>query len=151
MKFLQEPGGITRKSSSNSSRRSNFQDVNGGQPNLVEVIPLSACSIPIIPVRRTSQPWTNLTCIGCPQDSPEEEKSYMPSSVNAISGQRLSFQGQKHSKRKKKRRAPRFNSVSKIDRASRIFFPLLFLTINLFYWYSYLSRTKRIIQLNVPY
>lgn len=38
------------------------------------------------------------------------------------------------------KRMPRFNSVSKIDRASRIFFPFVFLLINLFYWYSYLSK-----------
>lgn len=99
--------------------------------------------------RRSSQPWSNLNCLGCQQKSPSE-KSYSPSSVNVISGQRLSFQEHRH-RRKKKRRAPRFNSVSKIDRASRIFFPLLFLTINLFYWYSYLSRTKRIQNINVAY
>ena len=39
---------------------------------------------------------------------------------------------------------PRFNSVSKIDRTSRLGFPLFFLTINLFYWFAYLSRSKRI-------
>lgn len=38
------------------------------------------------------------------------------------------------------KRMPRFNSVSKIDRASRVFFPFVFLLINLFYWYSYLSK-----------
>jgi len=42
------------------------------------------------------------------------------------------------------KRAPRFNSVSKIDRASRIVFPLLFLMINLFYWYSYLAKSERL-------
>lgn len=46
--------------------------------------------------------------------------------------------------RKKKKRTPRFNSVSKIDRSSRVVFPVLFIAINLFYWYSYLSRTQRI-------
>lgn len=39
---------------------------------------------------------------------------------------------------------PRYNSVSKIDRASRLVFPLFFLAINLAYWFSYLSRSKRI-------
>ncbi|XP_031783046.1 GABA-gated ion channel GRD isoform X2 [Nasonia vitripennis] len=42
------------------------------------------------------------------------------------------------------RRMPRYNSVSKIDRASRLVFPLFFLAINLFYWFAYLSRSKRI-------
>lgn len=29
------------------------------------------------------------------------------------------------------------NSVSQIDRVSRVFFPILFVAINLFYWYTY--------------
>lgn len=33
------------------------------------------------------------------------------------------------------------NSVSKIDQVSRITFPLLFVTINLFYWYTYTNST----------
>lgn len=33
-----------------------------------------------------------------------------------------------------------FNSVSKIDRMSRIVFPLLFGTFNLVYWATYLNR-----------
>lgn len=51
-------------------------------------------------------------------------------------------------RRSRTRRTPRFNSVSKIDRASRIFFPLVFLLINLFYWllythaYAYLPSTN---------
>ncbi|EAA05037.5 AGAP011349-PA, partial [Anopheles gambiae str. PEST] len=51
-----------------------------------------------------------------------------------------------HRTRRRRKRAPRFNSVSKIDRASRIFFPLLFLAINVFYWYLYLSRSERLPQ-----
>ncbi|XP_035787592.1 gamma-aminobutyric acid receptor alpha-like isoform X3 [Anopheles albimanus] len=51
-----------------------------------------------------------------------------------------------HRSRRRRKRAPRFNSVSKIDRASRIFFPLLFLAINVFYWCLYLSRSERIPQ-----
>ena len=46
--------------------------------------------------------------------------------------------------RERQRRMPRYNSVSKIDRASRLVFPLFFLAINLFYWFAYLSRSKRI-------
>lgn len=33
-----------------------------------------------------------------------------------------------------------FNSVSKIDRMSRIMFPVLFGTFNLVYWATYLNR-----------
>lgn len=132
-----------RKNSGNNGQQPVFQNINGGNPHFLEVIPLSACSIPMTPVRRPSQPWRALPCIGCPPKNVENP----PSSVNTITTHRLSLQGQRH--RKKKKRTPRYNSVSKIDRASRIVFPLLFLTINLFYWYSYLSRTERITQLNV--
>lgn len=34
------------------------------------------------------------------------------------------------------------NSVSKIDKISRVVFPVLFLTINLFYWYIYLVLSE---------
>jgi gamma-aminobutyric acid receptor subunit alpha len=36
-----------------------------------------------------------------------------------------------------------FNSVSKIDKLSRVIFPLLFFVINLIYWAFYLSRSQR--------
>lgn len=36
-----------------------------------------------------------------------------------------------------------FNSVSKVDKFSRLFFPLLYLAINLIYWVFYLSRSQR--------
>lgn len=36
-----------------------------------------------------------------------------------------------------------FNSVSKIDKLSRVIFPLLFFFINLIYWVFYLSRSQR--------
>ncbi|KAK9731194.1 Neurotransmitter-gated ion-channel transmembrane region [Popillia japonica] len=127
-----------------TSTSNNGRSCQNGDHHFIEVIPLSACSIPIPSNRRPSQPWCNLSCIGKPQ----EDKSYKPATVNVVSDQRLSFQGQKQ-RRKKKKRTPRFNSVSKIDRASRVVFPLLFVTINLFYWYSYLSRTERFHQLNV--
>ncbi len=36
------------------------------------------------------------------------------------------------------------NSVSKIDKISRVFFPLTFALINAFYWYNYLKHSERI-------
>jgi gamma-aminobutyric acid receptor subunit alpha len=36
-----------------------------------------------------------------------------------------------------------FNSVSKVDKFSRVGFPLLFFVINLIYWIFYLSRSQR--------
>ncbi|KAK6618047.1 hypothetical protein RUM44_002489 [Polyplax serrata] len=46
--------------------------------------------------------------------------------------------------RRRRQRMPRCNSVSKIDKISRIVFPLLFAAINVLYWYSYLMRSERI-------
>jgi len=37
-----------------------------------------------------------------------------------------------------------FNSVSKIDRMSRVLFPVLFSSFNLVYWATYLSREPNI-------
>uniref|UniRef100_A0A6P7FGI4 Gamma-aminobutyric acid receptor alpha-like n=1 Tax=Diabrotica virgifera virgifera TaxID=50390 RepID=A0A6P7FGI4_DIAVI len=54
----------------------------------------------------------------------------------SVASRRVSTQSSKGYRKKK--RSPRFNSVSKIDRVSRILFPFLFIAINTFYWYSYL-------------
>ncbi|XP_063224961.1 gamma-aminobutyric acid receptor alpha-like [Bacillus rossius redtenbacheri] len=43
----------------------------------------------------------------------------------------------------RRRHSPCYNSVSQVDRASRLLFPLSFLAINAFYWYCYLSRSRR--------
>lgn len=40
-------------------------------------------------------------------------------------------------------RSRNYNSVSKIDKCSRIAFPLLFFAINLLYWVFYLTRSQR--------
>ncbi|XP_043208442.1 gamma-aminobutyric acid receptor alpha-like, partial [Amphibalanus amphitrite] len=37
-----------------------------------------------------------------------------------------------------------FNSVSKIDRSSRVLFPAVFLAVNTVYWYAYLSHSGRL-------
>lgn len=36
------------------------------------------------------------------------------------------------------------NSVSKIDKISRVVFPMTFTSLNIFYWYSYLKHSERI-------
>lgn len=40
-------------------------------------------------------------------------------------------------------RRTQFNSVSKIDKFSRFFFPFLFFVINVFYWCFYLTQSQR--------
>jgi hypothetical protein len=34
------------------------------------------------------------------------------------------------------------NSVSKVDQFARVFFPVSFMAINVFYWYSYLYKSS---------
>ena len=36
-----------------------------------------------------------------------------------------------------------FNSVSRIDRGSRVLFPAVFLAVNTVYWYAFLSHSGR--------
>ncbi|XP_018333904.1 gamma-aminobutyric acid receptor alpha-like, partial [Agrilus planipennis] len=144
-----------KNSKTGGSRKPRFlENANGEQSNTVEVITLSACTIPLTtPSSRKSSrsSWNHLPCISCPQDEKTNNKPLFPSNpgVNSNPAGQHTNTAQSRKSRRKKKRAPRFNSVSKIDRASRVVFPLLFLTINLFYWYSYLSRTKRIHNFNV--
>ncbi|XP_071638259.1 GABA-gated ion channel isoform X2 [Temnothorax longispinosus] len=131
-----------RKSSASSTTRERGNRnlaINGD--SMIEVIPLSAISIPD---RDPAVPghW-QISCMTCspppaprqmpppPQPQPQPQP---PSSKRATSS----------ASRRRRRRTPRYNSVSKIDRVSRVMFPLFFLTINLFYWYAYLSRSERI-------
>ena len=115
---------IRRKSSINSSGRScgsrNFA-MNGD--GIIEVIPLSA--LPDPERRRSGNQW-QLSCVPCSPPPPQPPLRHVST------------------RRRHHRRAPRYNSVSKIDRASRVVFPLFFLAINVFYWWSYLSRSERI-------
>lgn len=118
--------------------------------NIVEVIPLSTSHFPVQQSshRQRNRCWTSMFCW---RQTKREYKEFYNNSVKTImSSRRLSsvHQEQNGYRKKKKKRTPRFNSVSKIDRSSRIVFPLLFIAINLFYWYSYLSRTQRIYYLS---
>uniref|UniRef100_A0A182IXD7 Neurotransmitter-gated ion-channel transmembrane domain-containing protein n=1 Tax=Anopheles atroparvus TaxID=41427 RepID=A0A182IXD7_ANOAO len=178
----------------------------GTDSRIVEVIPLSVCSFPLTPMRKTPKSsWTDVTCFGggacgttddsTGDPSPPAGSSSLADRVGAYStattttsssftstptattslgaksrrpssgtgttqrirvAQHLTIDApvlvsetvgtNGHRTRRRRKREPRFNSVSKIDRASRIFFPLLFLAINVFYWCLYLSRSARIPQ-----
>ena len=48
----------------------------------------------------------------------------------------------KNSKKKKIPQKEQMNSESKIDNVSRIMFPVVFLLLNVFYWYSYISHSQ---------
>ncbi|KAJ8942537.1 hypothetical protein NQ318_005241 [Aromia moschata] len=72
---------------------------NGRDSQFIEVIPLSACSIPM-PQRKPSQSWSGFSCI-----SRSEDQSSFISPKRNLSAHRLSCQNhQQH--RKKKKRSP---------------------------------------------
>ncbi|KAL1401234.1 hypothetical protein pipiens_006769 [Culex pipiens pipiens] len=149
------------KISSGSSKRCSavtaISGPGGVDSRVIEVIPLSVCSIPVTPVRKASKSsWADLSCFGLSKDEDDSPAAvvgnYASSSFSTpvAAAKRSSVQiggttsqSQVHRRRRRKKRTPRFNSVSKIDRVSRIFFPLLFLAINVFYWCLYLSRSGR--------
>ncbi|CAB3370465.1 gamma-aminobutyric acid receptor alpha-like isoform X2 [Cloeon dipterum] len=117
----------------------------------VEVIPLSA---PSCLQREPPPPWL---CFSRPQRRPaafptalRDQRRRDPPSAPApnLTRRRRSSAScpsrPPPQRRRRKKRTPRYNSVSKIDRASRFVFPLCFLGINVFYWYAYLARSERI-------
>ncbi|XP_023298738.2 gamma-aminobutyric acid receptor alpha-like [Lucilia cuprina] len=84
------------------------------------------------------------------EDEDDEEqhlRSNEDSTPRKLSGRRRMsyYRREELEARRKGKRTPQYNSVSKIDRASRIVFPILFFVINVFYWYGYLSRSSRIL------
>ncbi|XP_053659998.1 gamma-aminobutyric acid receptor alpha-like [Anopheles marshallii] len=191
-------------------RCSTITSISGAQGSastdsrIIEVIPLSVCSFPLTPMRKTPKSsWTDVSCFGggsCGIEDPANEPhagsgsstvertgtfgasidtattsssfTSTPTATTSLGGKHRRRSGTStnrsgtvqhltinapltaseihgangHRTRRRRKRAPRFNSVSKIDRASRIFFPLLFLAINVFYWYLYLSRSERLPQ-----
>ncbi|XP_012279805.1 gamma-aminobutyric acid receptor alpha-like [Orussus abietinus] len=137
-----------RKSSGESSTsRAGSRSSRMNGEGLVEVIPLSA--LPEPPRTRPGSQW-QLSCVSYSptpgrdrmQRVEQTLRTHMACSTTPT--RRLSDRRQERGHDRRRRRAPRYNSVSKIDRASRVVFPLLFLAINLFYWYAYLSRSERI-------
>nr|XP_012149539.1 PREDICTED: gamma-aminobutyric acid receptor alpha-like [Megachile rotundata] len=129
---------LKKESTSQTHARTSESLATKGQPSrnftmnedgMIEVIPLSAFPEPI---RDPGLGHWQMSCVTCspapPRQSPPPTKT---------------------SGKKRRKRTPRYNSVSKIDRASRIMFPVFFLAINVFYWYAYLSRSERINYYNV--
>ncbi|KAL1509560.1 hypothetical protein ABEB36_004274 [Hypothenemus hampei] len=113
-------------------------------PSLIEIIPLTPYATIPLKTRRTSNSWSITNY--CMRRSSYHQQEIQVNGSSSI--QRSSISIQNNNCRKRKKRTPRFNSVSKIDRASRVVFPLFFVTINLFYWYAYLLRTNRIQSVN---
>ncbi|XP_033218292.1 gamma-aminobutyric acid receptor alpha-like [Belonocnema kinseyi] len=112
-----------QRSSVDSSQRSrSSRNFTKNEEGVIEVIPLSA--LPEPEIKSDSGQWTS--CVPC-SPPPRQQPPPKPRPTH-----------------RRHRRVPRYNSVSKIDRVSRVVFPLLFLTINVFYWYAYLSRSERI-------
>ncbi|XP_066154466.1 gamma-aminobutyric acid receptor alpha-like [Euwallacea fornicatus] len=109
-------------------------------PTFIEIIPLNPYATLPVKTRRPSTPWGSFANHCFRRDSYHQQDVHVNSSVI----RRRSIAIPNNACRKKKKRTPRFNSVSKIDRASRVVFPMFFVTINLFYWYAYLLRTHRI-------
>lgn len=126
---------------------SSQEENKGGNINgdtCVEVIPLSA---PSCLTHEQPSPWL---CFSSQRSPPHLPHAY-PMALRDQQRRQHEPQRRRSSgpppppqRRHRKKRTPRFNSVSKIDRASRVVFPLCFLAINVFYWVSYLSRSERI-------
>ncbi|XP_072758476.1 GABA-gated ion channel isoform X2 [Anoplolepis gracilipes] len=138
----EEDVGKTRRKSSGPRRhdkRDNFT-INGD--SIIEVIPLSAISIHPDKDPTVAGHWqiSCMTCSPSSQQTPRPPRPPPPPPPPLLSSRRTTLS----SSRRRHRRTPRYNSVSKIDRASRVVFPLFFLAINVFYWYAYLSRSERI-------
>lgn len=113
--------------------------------NFCEVIPLSMGTV----IKKSHK---RLFCMrnrdkGCP--APRRFNAATPTSLgsdsNRFTATPKSVQFKENSRVVRRRtRTPRFNSVSKIDRSSRLIFPILFVLINTFYWYAYLTRSERL-------
>ncbi|XP_047366195.1 gamma-aminobutyric acid receptor alpha-like isoform X2 [Vespa velutina] len=121
-------------------------------------LPCISCSPSVSHPRRESSHQTVSIPMPIPQPQPQPQTQPEPQPQpisqsqsqaqsqlrKSPSPQRVGSPNKRIAPRKRRRRTPKYNSVSKIDRASRVVFPLFFLAINVFYWYAYLSRSERI-------
>lgn len=143
-------GEVRNKSSTSTPshrRQTNYSTSQNGDSRHLEVIPLSACTISGRVVGHRDSWTTGLpSCLGCKKSPSNSLNTVNPSAYNRpqTPQRRKNSVTTAPGRSKRKKHTPRFNSVSKIDRASRIFFPLCFLIINVTYWYAYLLRSERI-------
>lgn len=132
-----------RKNSGARGRNNRGNFINGD--SMIEVIPLSAISIHPDKDSTVASHW-QISCVTCSPPSRQttaitaRTTTKSPPPAPPLSSRQTTLS----TSRRRRRRTPRYNSVSKIDRASRVVFPLFFLAINVFYWYAYLSRSERI-------
>jgi len=140
--------------------------------SVVEVIPLSSYRMPVKQLMASPPSKPSLFCCSTaeteepPPQKPEihctpiidppsawqKPPSSRKMSISSLTGSISQALRNLHSPRgsilglnqKKRKKKILYNSVSKVDKASRLVFPLLFAAINVFYWYSYLSRSQRI-------
>ncbi|XP_019882616.2 gamma-aminobutyric acid receptor alpha-like [Camponotus floridanus] len=138
--------GKARRKSSGARGHDNRDNFTINSDRMVEVIPLSAISIHPDKDPAVAGHW-QISCVTCSPSSrqttattPTPPPPPPPPPPPSLSSRRTTLS----TSRRRRRRTPRYNSVSKIDRASRVVFPLFFLAINVFYWYAYLSRSERI-------
>ncbi|KAL6417940.1 hypothetical protein ACFW04_008586 [Cataglyphis niger] len=133
-------GKACRKNSRARGGNNHDNFINGD--SMIEVIPLSAISIHPDKDATVASHW-QISCVTCDPSSRQitaKTTTKSPLPPPPLSSRQTTLS----TSRRRRRRTPRYNSVSKIDRASRVVFPLFFLAINVFYWYAYLSRSERI-------
>lgn len=161
-----KPKGCVHQRISSMRRQSRLNQFNNAtlvDDNYGEVIPLSVCTIPNFYEKSEDNSFRKIkkflfkccittnsvddSDISVTSNSPATTRIQWdsPSSTTSQNNQqarRFSMQSVNRQPSNPRRRKY-FNSVSKIDQFSRVVFPLLFLCINLFYWYIYLSRSRR--------
>ena len=76
-------------------------------------------------------------------NSINESEQDPPSEASAYSQNTPRVQRRQMKNSSERYRRTQFNSVSKIDKFSRFFFPFLFFIINVFYWCFYLTQSQR--------